>query len=57
MQELIIYSTKETAKLLDLSTDHIRLLVGTGIREVKKIGRDWIVLYLNHTWENPKERN
>lgn len=43
-----MYSTKEAAKRLGLSQDHIRLLARKGIIEAKKLGRDWVVLDLNY---------
>lgn len=44
-----MYSTKEAAKMLGLSPDHVRLLARKGIIKAKKLGRDWVVLDLNYT--------
>jgi excisionase family DNA binding protein len=44
-----MYSTKQAAKILGLSQDHVRLLARTGIINAQKVGRDWVVLDLNYT--------
>lgn len=44
-----MYSTKEAAKKLGLSQDHVRLLARKGIIKAKKLGHDWVVLELNYT--------
>ena len=44
-----MYSTKEAAKRLGLSEDHVRLLARKGVIESKKLGRDWVVLSLDYT--------
>jgi len=43
-----MYSTKEAAKRLRLSQDHVRLLARKGIVQAKKLGHDWVVLDLNY---------
>jgi len=43
-----MYSTREAAKKIGLSEDHVRLLARKGLVEAKKIGRDWVVLELNY---------
>jgi len=44
-----MYSTKEVAKKLGLSQDHVRLLARKGIIRARKLGHDWVVLDLNYT--------
>ena len=43
-----MYSTREAAKMLGLSQDHVKLLARTGLIEAKKVGRDWVILSLNY---------
>jgi excisionase family DNA binding protein len=43
-----IYSTKEAAKKLGLSQDHVRLLARNGVIKAKKLGHDWVVLDLSY---------
>jgi excisionase family DNA binding protein len=43
-----MYSTREAAKLLGLSPDHVKLLARNGVIEAKKVGRDWVVLSLDY---------
>jgi len=43
-----MYSTREVAKLLGLSPDHVKLLARKGLLEAKKIGRDWVILTLDY---------
>ncbi|MFC1872148.1 helix-turn-helix domain-containing protein [Chloroflexota bacterium] len=43
-----MYSTKEAGKLLDLSSDHVKLLARNGQIKAIKVGRDWIILSLNY---------
>ena len=52
-----MYSTKEAAKRLGLSEDHIRLLARKGVIKSRKLGRDWIVLSLDYKRKRkPKEK-
>ena len=44
-----MYSTKEAAKRLGLSPDHVRLLARSGVIEAKKVGRDWVILDLDYS--------
>jgi excisionase family DNA binding protein len=44
-----MYSTKEAAKILGLSQDHVRLLARNGFIKARKLGHDWVVLDLNYT--------
>lgn len=52
-----MYSTREAAKLLGLSPDHVKLLARKGLLEAKKVGRDWVILNLDYQRKRkPKER-
>ena len=52
-----MYSTKEAASKLGLSTAHIRRLLEQGKLSGKKVGRDWIVLELDYKRRRkPKRR-
>jgi excisionase family DNA binding protein len=52
-----MYSTKEAAKLLGLSPDHVKFLARKGFLEAKKIGRDWVILSLDYQRKRkPKEK-
>ena len=52
-----LYSTKEAAKRLKLSPDHIRRLLEQGKIEGKKLGHDWVVLSLDYKRKRkPKRR-
>ena len=54
---LNMYSTRETAKILGLSQDHVKLLARKGLIKAQKVGRDWVVLELDYTRKrNPKEK-
>ncbi len=43
-----MYSTKEAASMLEISEQHIRLLLAKGEIRGKKLGRDWVVLSLDY---------
>lgn len=43
-----MYSTKQAAKELGLSPDHVKRLARDGVIEAKKLGRDWVVLSLDY---------
>jgi len=43
-----MYSTREAAEKLGLSSDHVRRLLEQGKIEGKKVGRDWVVLSLSY---------
>ena len=44
----IVISTKEAAKILGLSQDHVRRLLEQGKLKGKRIGNSWVVLELNY---------
>jgi hypothetical protein len=44
-----MYSTKEAAAILHLSSDHVRLLARKGILKAKRLGHDWVVLDVTYT--------
>ena len=44
-----IYSTKEAAKELGLSPDHVKRLARDGVIKAQKLGHDWIILSLDYT--------
>lgn len=43
-----MYSVREAAMKIGISERHLRLLLGTGKIEGKKLGRDWVVLSLDY---------
>lgn len=43
-----MFSVKEAASKLGISTSHCRRLLEQGVIEGKKLGHDWIVLDLNY---------
>ena len=43
-----MYSTKEAAKRLGLSQDHVKLLARKGEIKAEKVGRDWVILSLDY---------
>jgi len=43
-----LLGTKEAAKRLGVSPDHLRRLLESGEVKGKKVGRDWIVLKLDY---------
>ena len=44
----MILDTKEAARRLGLSEQHVRYLLARGEIEGKKLGRDWVVLSLDY---------
>ncbi|MFC1991281.1 helix-turn-helix domain-containing protein [Chloroflexota bacterium] len=48
MNENLLLSTKEAAKRLGLSQDHVRRLLTKGRIQGQKIGNSWVVLDLNY---------
>lgn len=52
-----MYSTKEAALKLGLSSDHVRLLVRTGRIKGKKLGHDWVVLSLEYKRKREPKRS
>jgi excisionase family DNA binding protein len=52
-----LFSTKEAARRLGLSPDHVRRLLEQGKLKGKKLGRDWVVLSLDYKRKRkPKQR-
>lgn len=51
-----MYSTKEAAKRLGLSQDHVRLLARKGFIEAKKPGHDWLILSLDYKRKRKPKR-
>lgn len=43
-----MYSVKEAARKLGISTSHCRRLLGRGAIRGKKLGHDWVVLNLDY---------
>ena len=43
-----MYSVKEAARKLGISTSHCRRLLGRGTIKGKKLGHDWVVLNLDY---------
>ena len=43
-----LLGTKEAAKRMGISPDHLRRLLESGEVKGKKVGRDWIVLKLDY---------
>jgi len=53
----IMYSTKEAARELGLSPDHVKRLARDGKIKAKKLGHDWVVLSLDYKRQRePKRR-
>jgi excisionase family DNA binding protein len=52
-----LYSTKEAARILGLSPDHVKRLARDGTIKAQKLGHDWVVLSLDYKRKRkPKER-
>ena len=43
-----MYNTKEASEKMGISESHLRLLLMKGEIKGKKLGRDWVVLSLDH---------
>ena len=43
-----VYSTKEAAKELGLSPDHVKRLARDGTIKAVKLGRDWVITSLKY---------
>jgi excisionase family DNA binding protein len=43
-----LYSTKEAARILGLSPDHVKRLARDSAIKAQKLGHDWVVLSLDY---------
>ena len=51
-----LYSTKEAAQILGLSSDHVKRLARDKAIKAQKLGHDWVVLSLDYKRKRKPKR-